>query len=65
MFCFIISKINLDETVKILYTYVDDLYNVDSTIFHVGTISVQNMKSDINCLVSYSLDCHMQSLSRL
>ena len=61
MFCFITSTINLDETVKILYNYVDDLYNVNSTILHVGYISVQNMKSHINCLVSYSLDRHMQS----
>ena len=37
------------------------IYNVSSTIFHVGYVSVQNMKSDINLLVSYSLDCHIQS----
>ena len=35
--------------------------NVNSIIFHVGYISVQNMKIDTICLVSYSLDCHMQS----
>ena len=37
------------------------IYNVNSTIFHVAYISVQNMKNDINRLVSYSLDCHIQS----
>ena len=37
------------------------IHNMNSTSFHVGYISVQNMKSDINRLVSYSLDCYMQS----
>ena len=29
--------------------------------YHVGYISVQHIKSDTICLVSYSLDCHTQS----
>ena len=33
---------------------------MNSTIFHVGHTSVQNMKSDINRPASYSLDCHVQ-----
>ena len=37
------------------------IYDVNSTIFHVGYISVQHIKSDTIHLVSYSLDCHMQS----
>ena len=61
MFCFIISTINLDETVKILYNYdVDDL-QCEQYFFHMGCISVQHIKSDTIHLVSYSLDCHMQS----
>ena len=32
--------------------------NVNGTILHVGYISVQHIKSDTICLVSYSLDCH-------
>ena len=46
MFCFVISTINLCQHVKHLYNYVDDL-QVNGTIFHVGYITVQNMKSDI------------------
>ena len=38
------------------------IYNVNSTIFHVGYISVQHIKSDTIGLVSSSLDCHRQSL---
>ena len=44
-----------------IYTIMLIIHNVNSTIFHVGYISVQNMKIDTIWLVSYSLDCHMQS----
>ena len=45
---------------KHLYHYVDN-QNVSITIIHMGYISVQNMKIDTIRLVSYSLDCYMQS----
>ena len=33
------------------------VYILNSTNFHMGYISVQNTKSDINCLVSYTIVC--------
>ena len=50
------------KLLKICTIMMLTIYNVNSTIFHMGYISLQlHINSDTIHLVSYSLDCHMQS----